>query len=259
MVEPAQKLCRCDNRPCLVFCPPTPVQRFTLLYPLIFSLGDGIPSWHSHFPATSFQQLQMPKLTGIVFWEQKCLREFRVKQPVKILTLAHEPAGSSLQQSVYSSNQTFWHHESRLRRSAFVRHDPSALTSRRRISRSCRRVWGSPTVPLSFNSFSTLPWVSTHGPLHLVSFSKKRGLRLCLYLTPVFAKKRVIFLGAIPALPALKPQLGTILQNMQHFCFNVFDKVSISCLGHLTAPNLLQWLEMTNLASKIVPACATRF
>ena len=90
VVEPAQKLCRCDNRPCLVFCPPTPVQRFTLLYPLIFSLGDGIPSWHSHFPATSFQQLQMPKLTGIVFWEQKCLREFRVKQPVKILTLAHQ-------------------------------------------------------------------------------------------------------------------------------------------------------------------------
>ena len=173
VVEPAQKVCRCDSRPCLVFCPPTPVQRFTLLYPLIFSLGDGIPSWHSHFPATSFQQLQMPKLTGIVFLEQKYLREFRVKQPVKILTLAHEPAGSSLQQSVYSSNQTFWHHESRLRRSAFVRHDPSALTSRRRISRSCRRVWGSHTVPLSFNSFSTLPWVSTHGPLHLVSFSKR--------------------------------------------------------------------------------------
>ena len=28
----------------------------------------------------------------------------------------------------------------------------------------------------------------------------------------------------------------------------MFDKVSISCLGHLTTPNLLQWLEMTNLA-----------
>ena len=51
------------------------------------------------------------------------------------------------------------------------------------------------TLPLSFNSFSTLLWVSTHGPLHLVSFAKKRGSRLCLYLTPVFAKTELYFWG----------------------------------------------------------------
>ena len=51
------------------------------------------------------------------------------------------------------------------------------------------------TLPLSFNSFSTLPWVSTHGPLHLVSFAKKGGSRLCLYLTPVFAKTELYFWG----------------------------------------------------------------